>query len=111
MAQMCRAWGYCIASLIFLTMHCPEVFATELLCSLCEDAPRVLGGWGRAACRPREGFQGLGCRAEPCPASHGAGLGRITTRALAWCPAHTESFCPAVSPQIRRWKAVPQEVK
>lgn len=26
-------------------MHCHEVFATELLCSLCQNAPEVLGGW------------------------------------------------------------------
>lgn len=25
-------------------MHCHEVFATGLLCSLCQNAPEVLGG-------------------------------------------------------------------
>lgn len=33
-----------VAFLDFLTMHCREVFATELLCSLCQNAPEVLGG-------------------------------------------------------------------
>lgn len=36
-------------------MHCREVFATELLCSLCQKALEVLGGWwvgpqGSVAC-------------------------------------------------------------
>lgn len=36
-------------------MHCREVFATELLCSLCQEALEVLGGWatgpqGSVAC-------------------------------------------------------------
>lgn len=33
-----------MASLIFLTMHCCEVFATELLYSLCQNALEGLGG-------------------------------------------------------------------
>lgn len=42
MAQMSCAWDYCIASLILLTMHCHEVFATDLHCSLYQNAPEVL---------------------------------------------------------------------
>lgn len=33
------------ASLIILTMHCPEVFATELICSLCQIVLKMLGYW------------------------------------------------------------------
>lgn len=60
------AWDYCIASLIFLTMHCCEVFATELPCSLCQFVLEVLGGPQRSSANSqfqeqREKFLGHFC--------------------------------------------------
>ena len=68
MAQMYCAWGYCVASLIFNYALC-EVFATELLCSLRQNVPEVLGGrevQPAATTRNRgEVFLGLFCQAPP----------------------------------------------
>lgn len=67
MAQTSCAWDYCVASLVLLTMHCREVFATDLHRSLCQNAPEMLAA-GRLVTRER-GMQPLPGVLERGPAS------------------------------------------
>lgn len=94
-------------------MHCREVFATELLCSLCQNALEVLGSWwvgpqGSVACSHtweqwRE-VLGPSCLALPhcslstCGSSYGWSPHLV--------PACAQGLCLAWSAHILSWPAL-----